>query len=69
MALTHVIMVPKLTFSSPFYQFEGLGSQLYHFGANAYGRVNYLNEMMVLDWGTWMQFNKLKAAYLLCSLR
>ena len=67
MALTHVIMVPKSTVSSPFYQLEGLGSQFYHFGANAYGRVNYLDEMMVLDWGTWMQFNKLKAAYLFRS--
>jgi hypothetical protein len=62
MAMTHVITVPKSSFLSPFYQFEGLGSQLYHFGTNAYHRVTYLDELMVLE------FNKLKATYLLRSL-
>ena len=50
MAMTHVITVPTSSFLSPFYRFEGLGSQLYHFGANAYHCVTYLDELMVLDW-------------------
>ncbi|KAI2509164.1 hypothetical protein MHU86_5283 [Fragilaria crotonensis] len=66
MAMTNVIMIPSRFKSSlPTATTRNLKSQIFHFGQHSYHRVLSLNELMVLDLGTWIQFNKLKAAYLL----
>ena len=63
--MTNVIMIPtSAKSSSPLFSIQDLGSQLYCFGQHTYHRVSLLDEMMVLDLGTWVQFNTLKATYL-----
>jgi hypothetical protein len=62
MAMTNVIMVPtSAKCLSPISTIQELGSQLYCFGQHSCHRMSYLDEMMVLDLGTWLQFNTLKA--------
>jgi hypothetical protein len=64
MAMTYVIMMPSSKVPSPILNLNDLGSQMYRFGHHAYQRVSYLDDLMVLDWDTWVQFNRLKATYL-----
>ena len=45
--------------------FAGVGTQLFNFGRHAYHRVLCMDEMMVLDVVTLIQFNKLKATHLM----
>ncbi|KAI2512823.1 hypothetical protein MHU86_1612 [Fragilaria crotonensis] len=64
MAMTNVILLPTAKAPSPIPNLNDLSRQMYQFGNHAYQRVSYLDELMVLDWNTWVQFNKLKATYL-----
>ena len=48
MVMTSAVMLPTCAKSTtPFLNLRDFGSQIFHFGQNAYQRVSYLDEMMV----------------------
>ena len=70
MAMTNVVMIPtsKKHSVSPFVNVQETSTQLVNFGKHAHRRVSELDELMVLDFGTLIQFNKVKATYLFENL-
>ena len=66
MAMTNVVMMPmsEKHSVSPFVNVQEVTSQLVNFGKHAHRRVSDLDELMVLDFGTLIQFNRVKATYL-----
>lgn len=67
---THVIMVPNSkTTPCPVPTVGKVSRQIGQFGRHAYHQVSYLDEIVMLDWGMWLKFNKLKATYLIQGLK
>jgi hypothetical protein len=59
MVLTNVIVFPaRANLTSPI---ENMGQEAYMFSQQAYHRITRLDEMVTLNLGTFVQFNKMKA--------
>ncbi len=63
MVMTNVITTLGCNIGSPI-SLPVTSSELYLYGSQAYHRVTCLDELVVLDCGTLLQFNKIKATYL-----